>query len=104
MSRASSSQATGLRSRLADSFSRLYAANPALILSMAFEAGMLLGRHTNFSGAAKKVRSGASSLADQVVELAPSSMTKLVPDIFPAKSRKPSRRKTSGRKRASTKA
>jgi len=100
MRRASSSQPSDLKSRLSSSFARAFAANPALFIGMAFEAGLLLGRHTNVSLAAKKVRSGVSNLTDQVVTLVPSSMTKLVPDLVPAKARKSPRRKSSAKKRA----
>ena len=98
--RRTSSHASDMKSKLSGSFARLFAANPALLIGIAFEAGMLLGRYTKMPASGKKMQKGVSNLTDQVLTLVPSSVTKLVPDIFPAKSRKPSRRKTSGKKRA----
>ncbi len=99
MSRAAS-HAPDRKTGLPHSLARLFENNSALLVGVAFGAGMLLGRRTNVSLAAKKVRSGVSNLADHVVELAPSSVIKLVPDIFPAKARKSPRRKSAAKKRA----
>jgi hypothetical protein len=88
------------QSNLLDTFSRLFAANPALLISVAFEAGKALGRYTNVSPRTKKVLDGIADLADQVVELAPNTMTNLVPELFPAKAR--TRRKTTRKKAAPT--
>jgi len=98
MSRASTHASNG-KTGLSRSLAQLFERNSVLILGMAFEAGMLLGRRTNIRLTAGKVRQGFSSFADQVVTLAPSSVTRLVPDLLPAKTRRAPRRKSPAKKR-----
>ncbi len=97
--RRAASHASNGKTGLSRSLARLFEKNSVLILGMAFEAGMLLGRRTNIPLTARKVRQGVSSFADQVVMLAPSSVTRLVPDLSPAKTRRASRRKSPAKKR-----
>ncbi len=105
--RRTSSPASDTKSKLSGSFARLFTTNPALLIGIAFEAGMLLGRYTKVPVSGRKIQKGASNFADQVLTLVPDSVTKLVPDIFPSKARKPARskarkparRKSSGKKR-----
>ena len=95
--RRTSSPASDTKSKLSGSFARLFTTNPALLIGIAFEAGMLLGRYTKIPDSGKKVQKGVSNLADQVLTLVPDSVTKLVPDIFPSKARKPARRKSAAK-------
>lgn len=95
--RRTSSHASDTKSKLSGSFARLFTTNPALLIGIAFEAGMLLGRYTKVPVSGRKVQKGASNFADQVLTLVPDSVTKLVPDIFPSKARKPARRKSSAK-------
>ncbi len=92
--RRTSSHASDTKSKLSGSFARLFTNNPALLIGIAFEAGMLLGRYTKVPVSGRKVQKGVSNFADQVLTLVPDSVTKLVPDIFPSKARKPARRKS----------
>jgi hypothetical protein len=90
-----------LASQLSDSFSEIYAEHSAVLIGMAFDLGVMLGRRTHATALGKKVRKGVSKVADQMVTLAPDSMANLVPDLHPAKGRRTSsRRKNSGKKKA----
>jgi hypothetical protein len=87
------------KNHLSGSFQRIFAANSALFIGMAFDLGMVLGRRAGTTLLGRKVRSGVSDLADRVVTLAPSAVSNLVPDLLPTKPKAP-RRKPSGKKRA----
>jgi hypothetical protein len=93
------SRASPQKYRLSDSFQRLFAANSMLLIGMAFDLGMVLGRRTGMTLLGSKVRRQVSNLTDRVVTLAPNSVSNLVPDLLPSKSKAP-RRKASGKKRA----
>jgi hypothetical protein len=87
---------TSDKTSLPNTFYQLFAANPSLLIGMAFDVGMVLGRRTGATVTGKKVRSQVSNLAERIVELAPDSVANLVPDILPWKPR--ARRKSSGGK------
>ncbi len=98
MSRVSTLASTR-KAGLSRSLARLFEKNSVLLIGMAFEAGMLLGRRTNIPLTAGKVRDGFSNLADQIVTLAPSSVTRLVPNLLPAKTPRAPHRKSPAKKR-----
>ncbi|MEA2976389.1 MAG: hypothetical protein QOF19_1909 [Alphaproteobacteria bacterium] len=87
---------TSDKTSLSHSFYQLFATNPSLLIGMAFDVGMVLGRRTGATVTGKKVRSQVSNLAERIVELAPDSVANLVPDILPSKPR--ARRKSPGGK------
>jgi hypothetical protein len=87
------------QSRVSNSFNRLFAANSLLLIGMAFDVGIMLGHRTGATLLGRKIHTRVSNLADRVVALAPDSVSNLVPDLLPPKSRA-SRRKPSGKRRA----
>jgi hypothetical protein len=88
--------------RLSKSFSRLFAANSLLLVGMAFDLGILLGRRTGATLMGKKVRHQVSNLAERVVDLAPDSVANLVPDLLPSKPRARRPKSSDGRTRAAS--
>jgi hypothetical protein len=67
--------------------SRIFAANPALLIGAAFELGMLLGRRSGRTAMGRKVRQAVSTATDRVARLAPDGVVNLVPELAPAKAR-----------------
>jgi hypothetical protein len=65
--------------------SQLFASNPAMLIGAAFELGMLLGRRSGRTAAGRKVRETVNDAVEQVVQLAPDAMVKLVPQLAAAK-------------------
>ncbi len=90
------------KTRLSNSFYRLFAANTFLLVGMAFDLGVVLGRRTAATLMGKKVRNQVSNLADRVVDLAPDSVANLVPDLLPSKPRGRRRKSSGGKTRAAT--
>jgi hypothetical protein len=90
---------TSDKTSLSNTFYQLFAANPSLLIGMAFDVGMVLGRRTGATATGKKVRSQVSNIAERIVELAPDSVANLVPDILPSKPRT-TRRKSTGKTRS----
>jgi hypothetical protein len=64
---------------------RLFAANPTLLIGAAFELGMLLGRRSSRTPMGRKVRDVVADVADRVMDMAPDAVSNLVPDLAPAK-------------------
>jgi hypothetical protein len=93
------SRASPQKHGLSNSFQRLFAANSVLLIGLAFDLGMALGRRAGTTVLGRKVRRQVSTLTDRVITLAPSAVSNLVPDLLPPKPRAP-RRKPSGKKRA----
>jgi hypothetical protein len=85
---------------LPDSFYKLFAANSVLLVGMAFDLGLTLGRRTASTLVGRKVRRQVTDMAERVIDLAPASVANLVPDLAPSKSRPARRRKPSSKKRA----
>jgi hypothetical protein len=84
---------------LPDSFYKLFAANSVLLIGMAFDIGLALGRRTGSTLLGKKVRRQVTEVAERVIDLAPTSVTNLVPNLSPSKPRPGPRRKASAKKR-----
>jgi hypothetical protein len=82
---------------LPSSFYRLFADNSVVLIGIAFDLGLALGRRTGSTPVGKKVSRQMTDMVERVVELAPSSVAKLVPDLAPAKTRAAPRRKSKKR-------
>jgi len=95
MSRRSSS-----KKPLSDSFHKLFATSSVLLVGMAFDLGLALGRRTGSTLLGKKVRRQVTDMAERVIELAPASVANLVPDLAPSKPKAAPRRKSSTKKRS----
>ena len=87
------------QSRYPDLPTRLFAANPALLIGAAFELGILLGRRSAKTAIGRKVRQQIAHATGEVVRLAPDAVVNLVPELAPIKER-PRRHRTARRKPA----
>jgi hypothetical protein len=88
------------QTRSQDLPTRLFAANPALLIGAAFELGMMLGKRSAKTAIGRKVRQQVAHATGEVVRLAPDAVVNLVPELEAMKER-PRRRRAAARKRTS---
>jgi hypothetical protein len=86
---------------LPDSVYKFFADNSVLLVGMAFDIGLTLGRRTASTMVGGKVRRQVTDIAERMIELAPTSVANLVPDLMPSKPKPARRRKASSKKRQS---
>ena len=88
------------QTRSQDLPTRIFAANPALLIGAAFELGIMLGRKSAKTAMGRKVRQHIAHATGEVVRLAPDAVVNLVPELEELKER-PRRRRATARKRTS---